>query len=119
MKKTLLVLLAFVLAIASPALLHAADPQPNKVQTETYRTEGGNHVFTIKGKEYTVPITAEIDYATAQSAVRRVAYDVAHGIPLNTDPPPPTFNPLQEYCPNGQCPNAQPRGASSSPSKRR
>jgi len=109
MKKLAVLLVAFVALAALSMSAFAADAKPKPADVETYRTEAGQHVFTIKGQEYKVPITADFDYATAQSACRKVAKDVANGVKIDSVPPPIQyyFTPAPS-CPNGQCPYAQP-----------
>lgn len=100
MKKTILALMAFVLAIALPTMLFAADAKtdPKPAVIETYRTNAGFHIFTIHGKDWSVPITAEFDFATAQSAARNVANG---GGTVSSSPQTP---PLETPCANGRCP---------------
>lgn len=106
MKNLLQALLPLVALLALTVPMPAAEPI--KAAVESYRVEDGQHVFTIKGKDYFIPITTEIDKATAQSAARHVASDVAAGIPLDPRPAPSYYFPYtplpQSSCPNGQCP---------------
>lgn len=97
MKKFALALTAFALALALPTMLLAAEAKPAVI--ETYQKNAANHVFTIHGKEYSVPIS--FDFATAQSAARHVAANPDSTISVTI--PPALYFP-QSPCSNGQCP---------------
>lgn len=84
------------LCLMSQCLL-AAEAKPAVI--ESYQKNAASHVFTILGKEYSVPIS--FDFATAQSAARNVANG---GGTVSSSNPPETYYLPQSPCQNGQCP---------------
>lgn len=103
-----------LLLLAAVAALSVLAVPVKATTTETYRHAAGNHVFTIAGKEFSIPDS--FDFATAQSSARDIAARVRNGKPLGSTTAPPVALPFQpatppavvfyprQDCPNGTCP---------------